>query len=51
MRITTCLILTLVLVSFLYAAETVWFEGTFDEMKAEAQKQGKLLAIDFSSDT
>jgi hypothetical protein len=51
MRIVSCLILTFVLASFLYAAETVWFEGTFDEMKAEARKQGKLIVIDFSSDT
>lgn len=51
MRIATCLILTLVLASFLFAAETVWFEGNFDEMKAAAQKQGKLVVIDFSSDT
>ena len=51
MRIATCLILVLVLASYLYAAETVWFNGTFDEMKAAAQKQGKLIAIDFSSDT
>ena len=51
MRTATCLMLVLVLASALYANESVWFEGSFDDMKAAAQQQGKLLAIDFSSDT
>jgi len=34
----------------LFAQNSVWFEGSFDAAKVEAEKKGKLLIIDFYSD-
>ncbi len=32
-----------------FAQESVWFEGTFDEAKVKAEKENKLLLINFDS--
>ncbi len=33
-----------------FAQSSVWSEGSFEAAKAEAQKEGKLLIVDFYSD-
>jgi len=34
-----------------FAQEPVWFGGPFQDAKAQAQREGKLILIDFFSDT
>ncbi len=33
-----------------FAQNTIWFNGTFEEAKIEAEKNGKLILIDFYKD-
>jgi len=32
-----------------FAQGTDWFDGTFDEAKAKAEKEGKLILLDLTS--
>ena len=50
MRKLLSLPLVLFLVSTAFSDGIEWFKGTFEEAKAAAQKEGKLIIIDFYSD-
>lgn len=43
-------ILLLLLCAISSSAQTKWFNGSFDEAKALAEKEGKLLLINFSAE-
>lgn len=30
-----------------FAQKSIWFDGTFDEAKEKAQKEGKLILVDY----
>ena len=47
----TAIVLFIILFSgFAAAQESVWFKGTFEEAKANAKQENKLILIDFYSD-
>ena len=50
MRKSLSLLVILLLTATAFANGTEWFKGTYEEAKAAAQKEGKLLIIDFYSD-
>ena len=43
-------VLLLLLASFAFASDGVWFKGTFEQAKLKAKQENKLLIIDFYSD-
>ena len=43
-------LLALFFVGSVFAQNSVWFDGTFDQAKAAAGEKGKLLIIDFYQD-
>jgi hypothetical protein len=50
MKKTFFVLLALLFAVSAFAQNSVWFEDSFDAAKAEAQKEGKLLIVDFYSD-
>jgi len=40
----------LLFASSAFAQSSVWFDGSFDDAKAKAEKEGKLILINFYSD-
>ena len=43
-------IVILLCAQVVFGQESVWFQGSFDDAKAQAQKEDKLILIDFFSD-
>ncbi len=50
MKRTVAFIVMLLCAHVVYGQESVWFQGSFEEAKAQAQKEDKLILIDFFSD-
>jgi hypothetical protein len=50
MKKTLAFLLVLLIASAAFGQSSVWFNGTFDEAKKEAQKEGKPILIDFWQD-
>ena len=43
-------VLTIILLLAVMAQSAVWFQGSFDAAKAQAQLENKLILVDFYSD-
>ena len=43
-------LLILLFASTVFAQSSVWFDGSFDDAKAKAEKEGKIILINFYSD-
>ncbi len=50
MRKTIAILFILLMSSTAIAQNSIWFSGTFEEAKVEAEKNGKLILVDFYKD-